>query len=90
MNLVMFLRVLLALPDGTFVYGVLHLFPLLLGDFEFVDTERVIDVAVEHPGVHRHGAMCLEWSVETSYYSAFFVERAGATTLRASLSDSDN
>ena len=37
-NLVMFLRVLLALPDGTFVYGVLHLFPLLLGDFEFVDT----------------------------------------------------
>ena len=36
-NLVMFLRVLFALPDGTFVYGVLHLFPLLLGDFQFVD-----------------------------------------------------
>ena len=85
MYLVMFVRVLLALSDGFESDGGLHLAPLRFGDFEFVNAERVVDVAVRHPRIHRHGAMGFEWSIDAAHDSAFLVERAGATTLRAAL-----
>ena len=85
MNLVMFVRVMLALSDGFESDGGLHLAPLRFGDFEFVNAEWVVDVAVRHPRVHGHGAMGFEWSIDAAHDSAFLVERAGATTLRAAL-----
>ena len=86
MNLVVFVRVLLALSDSFESNGGLHLAPLCFGDFEFVNAERVVDVAVRHPRIHGHGAMGFEWSIDATHNSAFLVEWAGATTLRASLS----
>ena len=86
MNLVMFVRVLLALSDSFESNGGLHLAPLRFGDFEFVNAEWVVDVAICHPRIHGHGAMGFEWSIDATHNSAFLVEWAGATTLHASLS----
>jgi hypothetical protein len=78
-----------SLVDGFFVDGVLHFLPLLFVHFDFVYLERIEDVAVNHPRIHGHTAVRFEWSVDTSDYTFFGVEGAGATTLRASLSDSN-
>lgn len=85
MYLVMFVRVLLALSDSFESDGGLHLAPLCFGDFEFVNAERVVDVAIRHPRIHGHAAVRLEWSIDAAHDSAFLVEWAGATTLRAAL-----
>ena len=85
MYLVVFVRVLLALSDSFESDGGLHFAPLRFGDFEFVNAERVVDVAIRHPRVHGHGAMGFEWSIDAAHDSAFLVERASATTLRAAL-----
>ena len=84
-NLGMVFGIELALADCTLVDGALHGFPLFLGDFEFVDAEWVVDVAVCHPRIHGHGAMGFEWSIDAAHDSGFLVEWAGATTLRAAL-----
>lgn len=85
-NLGMVFGIEFALSDSFESNGALNRFPLCFGDFEFVNAERVVYVAVRHPRVHGHGAMGFEWSIDAAYDSAFLVEWAGATTLHASLS----
>lgn len=83
-NLGMVFGIEFALADCTFVHGALHRFPLLLGDFEFVDAPDVVDVTICHPRVHGHTAMGLERdSSYTGHLSCLGVEgavRAARTT----------
>ena len=86
-NLGMFFGIEFALADSTFMDCFLHDFPLFFGDFELIDMHDVVMVAVDHPGMHGYSAVCLEWPVETAYLSCLGVERAGATTLHAALTN---
>ena len=83
------LRIEFTLADSTFSEERLDSIPLRFGYFHFVDAHRIVDVAVDHPRIHCHSAVCLERSIDTSYHSGFGVERAGATTFHAALSDCD-
>ena len=79
-------RIEFTLADSSFSDQRLDSIPLRFGYFHFVDAHRIVDVAVDHPRIHCHSAVCVEWSVDAAHYSGFGVERAGATTLHAALS----
>ena len=88
--LLMLFGIELALPDRTLVHGALHRFPLLLGDFEFVDAMDVVDVTICHPRVHRHAAMGLErYSTYTGHLSCLGVEGAVRATRTTTFPKSD-
>ena len=88
MDLLVVFRIGLAFLLGTFVDGALHRFPLLLRDFEFLDLHGIEDVAIDHHRFHGGAAVRLErYAMHTADATGLLVVRAGATTLRASLTD---
>lgn len=59
-------RILFADFLGSFVNSVLHVFPLLFRDFEFLNLVRIPDIAIDYNGFHRSATVCFEWSIDTA------------------------